>query len=145
MNKSIVVSFPDEASARRGIEALTELKSEHFLLHGAGIVIKDDSGKLAMQVVSDEGWRLIAAGVLLGGLAGLSVDLLAAAILAAGGAVSGAGAALTHRGAGERLMEKVARRLRAGSAAIVADVETGNVDFIITRMEALGGSVLHQE
>jgi uncharacterized membrane protein len=141
MSEFIVVSFPDEESARQGMQALADLKSDHLVLHGAGIVIKDEKGTLSMQVVSDEGLRLVAAGALLGGLAGLGVGLLATAIMATGGAVSGVAAALTHRGAGERIMEDVARRLRAGSAALVADVEADDMAALASRMEAVGGTI----
>jgi uncharacterized membrane protein len=145
MTDFIIVTFPDEASARQGMQVLTDIASnDRFVLRGAGIVTKDDKGRLSMQVLSDNGLRLVAAGTLLGGLAGLSVGLLAAAIMATGGAVSGLGAALTHRGAGERMMEDVARQLQPGSAALVADVETDDVAPLESRMEAVGGTIRHE-
>lgn len=141
MSEFIVVAFSDEASARQGLKVLTDLKSDRLKVHGAGIVTKDDKGKLSMEVVSDEGIRLVAVGALLGGLAGLSIGLLATAILAAGGAVSGIAAALTHRGAGEQIMKNVARQLQAATAALVADVETDDLAGLKSRLEALGGIV----
>ena len=145
MSEFIVVAFPDEASARQGMQRLTDLRSDRrIVLHGAGLVTKDDNGNLSMQVLSDEGLTLVAAGALLGGLAGLGVGLLAAAIMAVGGAVSGVGAALTHRGAGERIMEDVARQLQAGSAALVADVEADDVAALEQLMDTLGGTIRHQ-
>lgn len=145
MTDFIIVIFPDEASARQGMQVLTDFASDRrVVLRGAGIVTKDDKGRLSMQVLSDEGLRLVAAGALLGGLAGLSVGLLAAAIMATGGAVSGLGAALTHRGAGERMMEDVARQLQPGSAALVGDVETDDVAALESRMEAVGGTIHHE-
>jgi uncharacterized membrane protein len=145
MSEFIVVSFPDEATARQGMEGLTKLKSEHFVVHGAGIVTKDDRGTLSMQILADDGLSLVGAGALLGGLAGSTVGLMAAAVMATGGAMSGLGAALTHRGAGKRLMENVGRRLKAGSAALVADVDASDKAAVKSRMEALGGAVADRD
>jgi len=145
MSDFIVVSFPDEATARQGMEGLTKLKSEHFVVHGAGIVTKDDRGTLSMQILADDGLSLVGAGALLGGLAGSTVGLMAAAVMATGGAMSGLGAALTHRGAGKRLMENVGRRLKAGSAALVADVDASDKAAVKSRMEALGGAVANRD
>lgn len=145
MSEFIVVCFADEAGARHGMETLTKLKSEHFVLHGAGIITKDDKGTLSMQILSDEGLRLVGAGALLGGLAGLTIGLLAGAVMAAGGAISGVGAALAHRGAGERLLEDVGRRLKPGSSALVADVKADDMGAVERRMQAIGGSIEPRE
>jgi hypothetical protein len=63
MSEFIVIAFPDEASARQGMQRLTDLRSDRrIVLHGAGLVTKDDNGNLSMQVLSDEGLTLVAAG-----------------------------------------------------------------------------------
>ena len=93
MSSFVVAIFPDVASAHEGIRVLKELASEDVIqLYGAATVTKEESGKLTMRVMADDGPAIAAAGGLLGGLAGLAIGPLAAAIFAAGGAVSGAAA-----------------------------------------------------
>lgn len=146
MSKFIIVAFPDEAGARQGLQALKDRNSDHSLvLHGAAIVTKDDRGHLSMDIASDEGLRVAAAGALIGGVAGLGVGLLAAAIMAAGGAVLGASAALTNLGAGKEIMKDVSRHLHTDSAALVADVDADDMTALERRMKALGGTVHHQK
>ncbi|MBS3649337.1 DUF1269 domain-containing protein [Pseudaminobacter sp. 19-2017] len=146
MSTFIVVVFPDEASAQRGIRALKDLNSDSSLvLHGAAIVTKNAKGKLSMHVASDDALGTVAAGTLVGGLAGLGVGLLAAAILAAGGAVFGASAALTNRSADRKIMEDVSRHLRTDASALVADVDADDMAGLESRMNALGGTVHIQD
>ena len=114
-------------------------------LHGAATVTKGDRGKLTMRVMADDGPAIAAAGIMLGGLAGLAIGPLAAAILAAGGAVSGAAAGLSHHGAGEAFAEKVAHDLPFNSAAVVAKVTAENLAILAARLEAVGGAVARQE
>lgn len=142
MIELVVISFPDEATAQRGLEALRELEAEdRLVLNGAGIVSRDSRQDLNMQVVVDRGLGVAATGALIGGLSGLSVGMLAGAILAAGGAVWGASAAITSRGAGKKLMTDVSRHLKPGAAALVADIDTRDMAAVNARMEALGGTL----
>ena len=146
MSSFVVAIFPDVASAHEGIRVLKELASEDVIqLYGAATVTKEESGKLTMRVMADDGPAIAAAGGLLGGLAGLAIGPLAAAIFAAGGAVSGAAAGLSHRGAGEAFAEKVAHDLPFNSAAVVAEVTTQNLAILVARLEAVGGAVARQE
>lgn len=146
MSKFIVVAFPDELGARQGLRVLKDLNSERSLvLHGAGIVTKDADGKLSMHVASDDGLGVAVPAALIGGLAGLGVGLLAAGIMAAGGAVFGASAALTNRGAGKKVMNDVSRHLHRASAALVADIDTDDKAGLESRMEEIGGSVRHHK
>jgi uncharacterized membrane protein len=90
--------------------------------NGAATVTKGDNGKLTMQVMADDGPAAAATGALIGGLAGLAIGPFAAAILATGGAVFGASAGLTNRGAGLAFAEQVTQDLAPGLAAVVAEV-----------------------
>jgi hypothetical protein len=98
-----------------------------------------------MQVMADDGPAVTATGALLGGLAGLAIGPLAAAILATGGAVFGLSAGLTNRGAGLAFAEQVAQDLSPGQAAVVAEVTTDDLGVVISRLEAIGGNVTRQE
>ncbi|MDW6024885.1 hypothetical protein SAZ10_24320 [Mesorhizobium sp. BAC0120] len=142
MSTFIVVTFPDEASALQGIQTLKDLNADRSLvLYGAGLVSKGEKGRLSMRVVSEEELGVVAAGALIGGLAGLGVGLLAAAVMAAGGAVFGASAALTDRGTGKAILGEVSRHLRRETVALVADVNVDDRAVFESRMKALGGTV----
>lgn len=142
MNQFITVGFPNEAAAERGLETLKELHSKgELVLHGAGIVSRDAKQELTMKVLVDRGWGVAATGAVIGGLAGLGVGLLAGAILAAGGAVWGASAALTNLGAGKKLMAEVSHHLPAGAAAVVADVDEFDISALEAAMKAIGGTL----
>jgi uncharacterized membrane protein len=142
MSRFVVVTFEDETGAREAIETLKALDAERRLvLHGAGTVVKDAAGALSMRIVSDAGSAAVATGALIGGLAGLGVGLLGAAIMAAGGAVFGASAGLTNRGAGKKVMEEVSRRLPNNSAAVVADVDLDDLAVLEDGMKPLKGHV----
>lgn len=146
MSAFVVAVFSDTSMAKEGVLALQALASNATIrLHGAAIVSKNPDGKLSMTVLVDEGHAVTAAGALIGGLAGLAIGPLAAAILAAGGAVFGASAALTNRGAGKALAEKISGDLSRDNAAVVADVTTEDMRAIIAELEALGGTVMQQE
>lgn len=146
MSRFVVAIFPDLPGARVAIHVLKDLAAEDVIhLHGAATVTKEDSGKLTMQVMADEIPAVTATGALLGGLAGLAIGPLATAILATGGAVFGASAGLTNRGAGMAFAEQVAQDLPHGLTAVVAEVTTENVGVVIARLAALGGNVTRQE
>lgn len=133
-------------SAAAGTKALIDLGSDKVIrLHGSATVTKGGDGKLSMQVTADEGHAVTATGVLIGGVAGLAIGPLAAAVLAAGGAVFGASAALTNRGAAKALAEQVSQDLALGSVAVVADVTSGHMNTLISSLEAAGGTVARQE
>ena len=145
MSRFVVAIFPDIPSAQAAIGALKGLASDGIVdLHGAATVTKDDSGKLTMQVMADDGPGVTVTGALLGGLAGLAIGPLAAAILATGGAVFGASASLTSRGAGIAFAEQVAQDLPPGLAALVSEVTTEDLGLVIDRLEAVGGVVTRE-
>lgn len=146
MSRFIVAIFPDLASAQEGIRTLKGLASERVIqLHGAATVTKAEGGKLTMKVTAHDGPAVVAAGAMIGGLAGLAIGPLATAILAAGGAVFGVSAGLTNRGAGMSFARKVTQDLSPGLAAVVADVTTEDVALLVTDLEGVGGTVTRQE
>lgn len=138
--------FPDLSSAQNGIRALKDLEIEGVVgLNGAATVQKAHDGKLTMNAMADDGPAVTATGALIGGLAGLAIGPLAAAIFAAGGAVFGASAGLTNRGAGMAYAKQVSHDLRPGLTAIVAEVTTKDMAVLVARLESLGGIVTRQE
>ena len=146
MSRFVVAIFPDLSSAQGGIDALKDLAADDVIqLNGAATVQKARDGKLTMNVIADDGLAVTAAGALIGGLAGLAIGPLAAAILAAGGAVFGASAGLTNRGAGMAFAKQVAHDLTLGVTAVVAEVTTEDMAVLIARLESAGGTVTRQE
>lgn len=125
---------------------LRDLSSERSIhLHGVAIVTKDKRGKLSMNVVADEGPKVAAAGALIGGLAGLAIGPLAAAILATGGAVAGASAGLTNRGAALAFAQQIADDLQEHSVAVVAEVTTEGAAAIAARLTELGAKITQEK
>ena len=105
------------------------------------MVQKARDGKLTMNVIADDGPAVTATGALIGGLAGLAIGPLAAAILAAGGSVFGASAGLTNRGAGMAFAKQVAHDLTPDLTVVVAEVTTEDVAVLVARLESVDGTV----
>lgn len=147
MNRFIVAVFPDAPSAQQGLLALKTLAAETVIqLHGAATATKEDNGKLSMHVAADDGPAVMATGAVIGGLAGLALGPLAAAVLATGGAVFGASAGLTNRGAGMAYAKRVSEKLAPGLVAVVADVTTEDPDTLEARLKSVGATLnLHDE
>ena len=146
MSSFIVAIFPDASSAVKGQNVLNDLASRKVIqLDGAAMIKKGDEGKLIMQVTADDGPAIAATGALIGGLAGLAIGPLATAVLAAGGAVYGASAGLTNRGAGMAFAEQVTQDLAPGLTALVAEMSTEDPATLVSRLEAAGGTVTRQQ
>lgn len=146
MSSFFVAIFQDLSGAQAGIRALKSLAAEGVLdLNGAAAVQKARDGKLTMNVMADDGPAVTATGTLMGGLAGLAIGALAAAVFAAGGAVFGAAAGLTNREAGLAYAKHVSDDLAPGLTAMVAEVTTQHVAVLVTRLETLGGTLIRQE
>ena len=146
VSKFAVVIFADVMDAREGIRTLKDLAAEEAIqLHGAAMITKANSGEFTMQVAADDGLAVAMTGALLGGLTGLVIGPLAAAILAAGGAVYGAAVALTNRHARMAVTERVGQDLTPDSAAVVANVTDEDSAALVARLEAIGGTVTRLE
>jgi uncharacterized membrane protein len=146
MRRYVVTIFPDAPSAKAGVRALKDLASSDTIhLHGAAAVTKGADAKLIMQVVADDGPALTVTGALIGGLAGLSMGPLGVAFFAAGGAVFGASAGLTNREAGTSFAEQAAEPFAPPLEAVVAEVSTVDIDILIARLVACGGTVTQEE
>ena len=96
MSRRVVIRFADRAKTDQAIAALRRLHSGHAVkFQASALVAKDESGKRSVEQITREGHGGIAAGALIGGIAGLPAGPAAAAIMATGGAVIGNAADLT--------------------------------------------------
>ncbi len=143
INRLVVLRFSDQAKTDEAIRALRKLHSDRSVkLSASTAVARDSQGKLSVQEITKEGHGGTAAGALIGALAGLPAGPLAAAIMAAGGAVIGNAADLSVQSDFAEFANNIAGKIGPGSAVIVAEVDEGGVSAFESVMRDLGGEVL---
>jgi uncharacterized membrane protein len=147
MSKYIGVIFPDEAKADEGSRVLKDLHAEGSIaLSGMAVVVKDATGTLSVKKSVDERPLGMAAGALIGGLAGLPGGPVGIVIGATGGALVGRAADLIDLGDLTNFFDKVARELPPGNTAVVAEVtEHSGTSLCETRMQAIGGIIVREQ
>src|SRR5260370_10392144 len=121
MSKYIGVSFPDDAKADEGSRVLKDLRAEGSIaLSGMAVVVKDATGTLSVKKSVDEGPLGMAAGALIGGLAGLPGGPVGVVIGATGGALFGRAADLLNLGDLTNFFDKLSRELPPVNTPLVA-------------------------
>src|SRR5260370_10350625 len=99
MSRYIGVIFADEAKADEGSRVLKDLHVEgNIALSGMAVVVKNATGALLAKKPVDEGPLGLAAGALIGGLAGLPGGPVGGVIGATRRALFGRAAELVHFG-----------------------------------------------
>src|SRR5260370_18832564 len=122
MSRYIGVIFPDEAKADEGSRVLKDLHVEgNIALSGMAVVVKDATGTLSVKKSVDEGPLGLAAGALIGGLAGLSGGPVGVVIGATGGALFGRAADLLNLGGLTDFFDSVSRELPPGNAPVLPE------------------------
>src|SRR6266851_8688866 len=146
MSRYIGVIFPDEAKADEGSRVLKDLRAEGSIaLSGMAVVVKDATGTLSVEQSVDEGPLGMAAGALVGGLAGLPGGPVGVVIGATGGALVGRAADLINLGDLTNFFDKVSRELPPGNTAVVAELaEHSGTSLCDTRMQAIGGTIVRE-
>jgi uncharacterized membrane protein len=142
MDKMVVVVFATEAKAYEGLRALAELHREGSLtVYSDAVIAKDASGSVAVRQSASIG----PVGALLGGATGTLIGLLggpagaAAGMLA--GSLGGASYDVANLGVGADFVDEVSKRLTAGKAAVVAEIEEQWIAPLNDCMEKAGGTV----
>ncbi len=143
MNRLVVLRFSDQVKTDGAIGALRKLHSERSVKLGASTAVaRDSQGKLSVEEITKEGHGGTAAGALIGALAGLPAGPVAAAIMAAGGAMIGNAADLSIQSDFAEFANNVAGKIGPGSAVIVAEVDEDSASRFEGMMQGLGGEVL---
>ena len=142
MDKMLVVVFPNESGAYEGNKALSELDQEgSIVLYASSVIAKDQSGRVTIKQEGDQGPLGTTVGMLTGTLIGLVAGPAGAAAGAYLGTVGGGMFDLAKAGVGADFVDDVARSLKPGKVAVVAEINEEWVTPVDSRMEALGGEV----
>lgn len=145
MDKMLVVVFPSESGAYEGSKALSDLDQDgSIVLYATAVVAKDAAGKVTVKQEADQGPLGTTVGLLTGTLVGLVGGPVGAAAGAYVGAVGGGMFDLTRAGVATDFIDEVARSLKPGKVAVVAEIDEEWVTPVDTRMEGLGGEVLRR-
>ncbi|MEM5371246.1 DUF1269 domain-containing protein [Paraburkholderia azotifigens] len=142
MTNFIFALFPDEASARAGLEAFELLHvAGDITLFNHAIVQRETSGPLV--VLERETAPLgSGVGVLIGGTAGLFGGLAGLGIGAATGGIIGAVLDLFNLGVSKEFLSSICKELVPGKTAVFAEASEEWITLVDARVEALGGVVI---
>ncbi|MBS2031975.1 MAG: DUF1269 domain-containing protein [Deltaproteobacteria bacterium] len=145
MNKFVVVVVSEESKAYEALQALRALHDEGELtLYGTVVARRGAEGKLFIKERNDEGPLGTGVGALTGVLIGaLGGPAGIAAGLASGGIV-GAVRDVLHADVSEDFLDDIARRIKPGDFAVIAEVSEEWMAPLDTRIQALGGTVIRE-
>ncbi|HYA25786.1 MAG TPA: DUF1269 domain-containing protein [Terriglobales bacterium] len=145
MDRMLVVVVDTEAKAVEATNALLELDGDGSIsVYERAIVTKNANGTTTVKLEDERGPLATLAGTELGSLIGL---ISGPAGLAAGAAVGlFAGAALDIHKAriNDDFVDDVAKQLRPGRFALVAEIEEDSTTPVDSRMESIGGIVFRR-
>jgi uncharacterized membrane protein len=141
MNGFVAVVFPDEVKANQGLQALKELHEETSVtVYGMIVVRREANGTLTIKREKLRDPLSPAVGAVVGALIGLFGG--PAGILV--GLGCGAAIGAIHAEVTDEFIEDLARELRPGSSALIAEVVEDWPMPIDARMEKLGGKVVRE-
>jgi uncharacterized membrane protein len=142
MERMLVVIFDDEKKAYEGSRALYQLDLEGDIsIYAEAVISKNTDGKLSIKQADGDFPIRTLGGTAIGSLLGLLGGPIGFGIGAVAGTFAGAMADLHVSGVDGEFLDDVAKSLKPGKYAVVADVGEEWVTPVDTRMEALGGSV----
>ena len=142
MDKMIVIVFDGEPAAYAGSRALKELHWEGSItLYSGSVIVKESNGRIQLKQVVNLGQ----AGSILGTATCALVGALAdEAHTGMGNAFGGQPPNLGGAGVSEDFLRDVARSLRAGKSAVVAEIEEDWITPLDSLMDMLGGIVFRR-
>jgi len=143
MERMLVVIFDDEKKAYEGSRALYQLDLDGDIsIYAEAVISKNTDGKLSVKQAADDFPIRTLGGTAMGSMLGLLGGPIGFGIGAVAGTFAGAMADLHVSGVDGEFLDDVAKSLKPGKYAVVADVSEEWVTPVDTRMEALGGVVL---
>ena len=142
MDKMIVIVFDGEPAAYAGSRALKELHWEGSItLYSGSVIVKETNGGVQLKQVVNLGQ----AGSILGTATCALVEALAdEAHTGMGTALGGQPPNLGSAGVSEDFLRDVARSLRPGKSAVVAEIEEDWITPLDSLMDMLGGIVFRR-
>jgi uncharacterized membrane protein len=145
MNKMLVAVFDTETAAFEGLSALRDLHRDgDITLYASAVIVKDKTGQISVKQAADEGPVGTALGLLTGGLIGILGGPAGLAIGATVGGFTGFLFDLDQSGIGATFLDDVSKRLTAGKAAVLAEVEESWTKPVDTRLHERGGIVFRR-
>jgi uncharacterized membrane protein len=143
MTKVVVASFKDERKAMEAFKKLNDLESfGDISLYDKIIVRKMKNGDFeTLKADSSEGWRawggMVAGGLLgaIGGPIGFIIGLYA-------GTAIGGISEINHYDFAKEFIEKIERRVAAGTISIIAEMDEEDKEFIDVALKPFGAVIL---
>ncbi|MEI6002865.1 DUF1269 domain-containing protein [Paraburkholderia bengalensis] len=144
MTNFIFALFPDDASARAGLEVFESLHlGGDITLFSYAIVRRGADG---IPIVLERKTAPIGSrvGALMGGTAGLFGGLAGVGIGAAAGGIIGAVLDIFNLGMSKEFLDSICKELVPGKTAVFAEVSEELTRLVDTRIQACGGRVLRE-
>jgi uncharacterized membrane protein len=142
MSQLVVISYPDEATARQALGTLQQLSKEQLInLEDAAYVTREMDGKPKLHQTTSVTGAAAAGGAFWGFLIGLI--FFAPVLGLAAGALGGAlGGKLTDLGIDDKFMKELGEQIKPGTAALFLLVRSATADKVVPEMAKYGGTVL---
>lgn len=143
MSNLIAVAYDDVETAKRVVDALGELSTEHSItLDDVVIAEHRPDGKIKLHQSAKPGAVGAAGGAMWGGLIGL-LFLAPFLGMAVGAAAGGAAGAMTDVGVDDNFVKNLGEDLKPGAAALIVLVRESTPDKVLPRISPYGGRVIH--
>lgn len=146
MSTFIVSIFPNEAKAYEAVRAFDELHMEGTVsVYETTVVQRGPDGGLVTKQSGYGGFATTGIGTLVGALLGIFGGPVGIAVGATAGTAIGATTALARGDVSDEFLEDVAKKMKPGDYAVLAEVSEKWTAPIDTRIQALGGTVLREK
>ena len=142
----LAVSFSEHANAYEGLSRLKQLDAQREVnVREAAVVVRGEDGKIvSKEQIGDETWEGTASGGLIGLLIGVLGGPLGVIVGGATGVLVGSLFDMDDADDTESVLAEIAKSVRVGSPALLADVIEESQVAIDAAMANLGGTVLRR-
>ena len=145
MNKMLVIVFPTESDAFNGLDALEELDEKgDITLYAESVVVKDMEGNVTVRQSANDGPIGTAVGMLTGGLVGLLGGPFGAVVGATIGGSAGLTVDIMEAAINQDFLDEVSNVFLPGTAMVVAEVDEEWVTPVDVRMDEFYGIVFRK-
>lgn len=142
MSDLVVVTYPDEDTAKRARDKLIDLQRRNLItLADAAIAVRDEKGKVKIHQIASLTGAGALSGAFWGTLIGLIflVPVLGLAVGAITGALSGKAMDL---GVDDKFIKEVGEAMVPGTSALFLLVAAATPDKVIAEMKEFGGNIV---